>query len=271
MDNYDSAVHFYQKALYLRQKVGDKKGIAASYHNIAICLKSKENFKAAEENYKMAIEIQESINDADGLALSYINMGKLYFDVGKYKESIVSLNKALRVSQELNYLDNLQDTHEALYEAYVKTGDAKKALFHHVHYTALKDSLINTAQAQEFTRIAMQHSFDKQTAAGRIEQEKKDVLAAQEKRLQRIILLAISGFGLLVLGFAIFAYRSFLQKKKANNEILRQKQEVELQKHLVENKQKEILDSIHYARRIQSSLLASEKYIERSLKRLRGR
>lgn len=34
----------------------------------------------------------------------------------------------------------------------------------------------------------------------------------------------------------------------------------------VEEKQKEILDSIHYAKRIQTALLTSEKYIEKRSK-----
>ena len=38
------------------------------------------------------------------------------------------------------------------------------------------------------------------------------------------------------------------------------------QKHLVEEKQHEILDSIKYARKIQQSLLPTDKYIERNLK-----
>jgi len=42
------------------------------------------------------------------------------------------------------------------------------------------------------------------------------------------------------------------------------------QKKHIENKQKEILDSIHYAKRIQSAMLSSEKNIERTLKRLKG-
>jgi len=42
------------------------------------------------------------------------------------------------------------------------------------------------------------------------------------------------------------------------------------QKHEVEEKQKEILDSIRYAKRIQVSLLASEKYIHKSIEKLKG-
>jgi hypothetical protein len=58
------------------------------------------------------------------------------------------------------------------------------------------------------------------------------------------------------------------QTKKANKIITAQKMEVEQQKGLIEEKQKEIVDSINYARRIQRSILPTEKYIERNLKKL---
>jgi hypothetical protein len=45
---------------------------------------------------------------------------------------------------------------------------------------------------------------------------------------------------------------------------------IELQKDIVEEKQKEILDSIHYAKRIQKALITSEKYIEKELSRLKS-
>jgi hypothetical protein len=41
------------------------------------------------------------------------------------------------------------------------------------------------------------------------------------------------------------------------------------QKKIIEEKQKEILDSIRYARRIQDAMLTSQSYIERNIKRLR--
>lgn len=63
---------------------------------------------------------------------------------------------------------------------------------------------------------------------------------------------------------------------EATAEIIKQKSEVEKQKEAVEKKNKEIeekqieiLDSIRYARRIQTSLLPSDKYIEKVLKNLR--
>jgi hypothetical protein len=60
---------------------------------------------------------------------------------------------------------------------------------------------------------------------------------------------------------AAIAFRAFRQKKKANAVILQQKL-------LVEEKQKEILDSIRYAKRIQTVLMPNEKYIVKKLESL---
>ena len=85
--------------------------------------------------------------------------------------------------------------------------------------------------------------------------------------------LLLFGGLFLVLVFAAFMFNRVkitLKQKKiieaARNEIAVQKETVEKQKELVEEKQKEILDSIRYAKRIQTALLTSEKYIGRKLK-----
>ena len=69
--------------------------------------------------------------------------------------------------------------------------------------------------------------------------------------------------------FSIFIFRSYRAKQKINKELLVKNEIIAEQKHEVEEKQKEILDSIRYAKRIQMSLLASDKYITRSIERLK--
>jgi hypothetical protein len=86
-------------------------------------------------------------------------------------------------------------------------------------------------------------------------------VARAESKKQKIIIYSVCGILIMVIGFAVFAYRSFRQKQKANIEITRQK-------HVIEEKQKEILDSIHYAKRIQTALMSPEKHIARELQRL---
>ena len=56
--------------------------------------------------------------------------------------------------------------------------------------------------------------------------------------------MGVLGVLLLVSIFSVFIFRGLQENKKANKIITAQKNEVEHQKHLVDEKQKEILDSI---------------------------
>ena len=53
--------------------------------------------------------------------------------------------------------------------------------------------------------------------------------------------------------------------KERTEEVVKQKEEVEIQKQIVEHKNKDITDSINYAQRIQRSLLSSDQFLEKNL------
>ena len=61
---------------------------------------------------------------------------------------------------------------------------------------------------------------------------------------------------------AFFIFRGYRQKQKANEIITFQKEEVEHQKMLLEEKNKDILDSITYAKRLQEAILPPMKLIK---------
>ena len=66
----------------------------------------------------------------------------------------------------------------------------------------------------------------------------------------------------LMIVIAFFIFRGFRQKHKMNLAL-------EEKNQIIEEQQREVLDSIHYAKRIQQSLLATEKYIHRNIERLK--
>jgi len=94
----------------------------------------------------------------------------------------------------------------------------------------------------------------------KISQQKK-LLFRQDSRIskQRYVIITIGALSLVVLLLLLFAIRSNKQRRLANLMLTRRKIEIEKQKQLVDEKQKEILDSIKYAKRIQSALMANEK------------
>lgn len=91
------------------------------------------------------------------------------------------------------------------------------------------------------------------------------IVEVNQEQTQKKYLFVIIAFVELIMIISIIA---FFRQKKLKELVNLRKEEIEKQKHLIEEKQKEILDSIRYAKRIQTALLTSEKYIDRSLNKL---
>jgi len=64
-------------------------------------------------------------------------------------------------------------------------------------------------------------------------------------------------------------YKSAKQKSRDNILLAEKNLIIEEHRSVLELKNKEILDSIKYAKRIQMAILPNEKYIERNLKELK--
>ena len=132
--------------------------------------------------------------------------------------------------------------------------------------------------AAQLAELAVKYESEKQEkkiAMLQKDQELNDLkLSAKEEELQqnknKIVWFS---FAAVVVGILlVFVIRSNVLRRKANQElaaqketILAQKSEVETQKHLVEEKQKEILDSINYAKRLQEAILARPEEINKFL------
>jgi hypothetical protein len=60
------------------------------------------------------------------------------------------------------------------------------------------------------------------------------------------------------------------QNETLEAQVKERTQEIQQQKHLIEEKNKEVMDSIRYAKRIQTALITSDKYISKVILRLNG-
>ncbi len=157
---------------------------------------------------------------------------------------------------------------------------AKKDLAY--KYQKEQAKLIAETEKKELAREELlkrkQIEFRNQEEKNRITSEKEknelkyrgDILRKEQdnKTQQKLIYIFVIGFCLMIL-LSFFIFRSYRLKRKANIVILEKKKEIEEQKLLVEEKNKEITDSIHYAKRIQTALIPSDKYIQRILNDLK--
>ncbi|MCB9224979.1 MAG: DUF4154 domain-containing protein [Crocinitomicaceae bacterium] len=88
----------------------------------------------------------------------------------------------------------------------------------------------------------------------------KETISEQQKQLFVSILFVI----LIAVG-GIIVYRSYRQKKKANLILEEQRSRIETQKREIEHQHEEIMDSIAYAKRIQTAILPPPRLVKEYL------
>jgi tetratricopeptide (TPR) repeat protein len=124
---YDKALEHYERSLKIREKVGDKKGIANSLHNIGMMHYWRENYKRAIEYVKRSIEINEEINNMYFLAYSLLNIGYIYENIGEYDKAQKYVENGKKVSEKIG--SQIAMTWYLCRSAnnYYRKGDLKKA------------------------------------------------------------------------------------------------------------------------------------------------
>ena len=267
-DNYPEALKNLFACLTIMQKLKDNWGIANSYINIGAVYYTQGNYPKAVENYLASLKIKEEMRDKNGIAACYGNIGKVYTKLHKTKEAQDYLNQALQISKEIGSKDFIENCYASLSTLDSATGNFKAAFEHYKLYIIYRDSLNNEETKKKSLQASMEYEFDKKELANKAAQEKLDAINAEEKQKQKIIIYAVVGLLILVGVFAIFMFNRFRITNRQKVIIEQQKVLVDKAYEELHEKNKEVMDSIYYAKRIQTALITSEKYMENVFNRL---
>lgn len=247
----DKALRFHLDALKVQEKLGDKPAMAGSYNNIGNIYLEKENFELALDHQLKALVMQKELGDRTGIAHSYINAGAVYEKMGKHDNAIRYYQDAALLARETEDKPSMQVAYEGLSACYEKKGEVVKALEYYKQASAIKDSILNIESTQQIAE--MQAKFDSESKQKEIELLKRESeiqqLQQKEKDYRdRIIRYSAIGGAVLLLIMSILLYNRYKLKQVANARL-------EAAYHQIEYKNKEITDSIKYAKRIQEAIL----------------
>jgi serine phosphatase RsbU (regulator of sigma subunit) len=124
------------------------------------------------------------------------------------------------------------------------------------------DSTYNVNETKKQTELKLGFEFNQVQEKQKAEAEAHELInKAERERDRQMRNFLLAGLALISL-FLIIAIRSYLAKQKANQVLEKQKVEIQKQKGLVDEKNREIRDSINYAHRIQTSCLPETKELE---------
>ena len=257
MGKPDSALYYFKKALALYKDKEDKTNLARLYNQIGDAYRSEQQSDSALGYLQNANKLFNELGDGKGLVLSAQALGKLYLQLNNYTKAESYLLQALEIAQKTKQKDDEKDIHFLLAKTYTAEKKYQKAIDYFLKYDSLNSNLSEINNAQKIADLQTNFEVEKKQAEiKKLEQEQTIQALAIEKqdgeiKRQRWGLILSGLSGLLALAFVYVLYKSNKQRKKDNKQLFEQKE-------IIEQKNKEVTDSINYARRIQQAVLTGE-------------
>ncbi len=259
LQNKPEAMTYLQAALKINEEMGNMFWKTNNLSSISELYRRQGNFTESEKCLKTALTLFEESGQKEGMVTTYNVLAQLNMSQKKYAEARVNLNKALILAISSNSITKRQTCYGNLSKLEEVVGNDKKALEYYKLAVILNDSILSEENIKKMTQQQMQYDFDKKEALTKEVQERKDIIIQKEIQNQKKLRNAlIGGFILVLLAASLF----FFQRNKINKEKKRSDQLL----HIVEEKHKEITDSINYAERIQRSFIASKEILDENLK-----
>lgn len=244
--NYAKGLEYYQQFLDYATRVKDVQSLAHANNNIGYTYERMKDYKRSAHYYERALEYKK----ATGRPVEYIgaieSLGNIYRKMGEYGKAAEFLNSIEDTVSYVNDFAEYIQYYKYQYFLNNDAGDVEKAL----HYLQLKIAYEDSLEQEERRNklLELQTEYDTEQKEQKIEDlEQQNRLEKQQAWLLRI------GLGLAAL-LVIVVGVSYTQKRKANRE-LSDKNEI------INDQKTKIVDSINYAKQIQSALTPEEAAI----------
>lgn len=288
MDNHDliKALKFFEKSKDYHMLGGDQIGISVAHINIGtiydmmsslsddslsivglnIHYRSTKPIRqsildSAELYFNGSIEINSRVGNQFGLIYGYNGIGDVYIKEKEYQKAIPQFQKAYSISKSVNAISEQYESAKRLANCYELLNNKDSAYFYLKTYTHLKEEVVGEERQRELFKKESQYEYDKQLEKQKLIKEAREAIVAEKEKRQTLIIVCVVIVLLIVIYFAVVLNKRLRTTRQ-------QKQLIEQQKFSLEQKNKEIIDSITYAKRIQDAMLTSGTYIEEEIKKL---
>ncbi|HOK60640.1 MAG TPA: SpoIIE family protein phosphatase [Tenuifilum sp.] len=204
------------------------------------------------------LNTQNEINDRYGQLYPLLLLGKAHARVGNYSESKKYLLQCLKQSESLSITNISRLAYKELSQLEELQGNKTLGYQYLRKYISLTDSLFNNqiiSEANRLENISALRQKEKE-----IQRQRENLLLSQanlnKSRLRQLFLV---GFIAILIVLVVVSYLAFRNKQKANLLLAQQKEKIEKQKNMLEQRSRDITDSLNYARRIQKAILQTSE------------
>jgi serine phosphatase RsbU (regulator of sigma subunit) len=206
---------------------------------------------SAEHYYRRALRIGTEIGSDDRVQPALAGLGGIHLMRGEPSQALHYLQRATSLAEVAGKDGDLILLYEGLSVVHERLGDHVNALVYNKRLVRTKDKVFDQEKQKALGRLEAKAEYERAALIAKKEREQADALLnarIDKQALQRNSLMG--GLGLTLL-LASAGYRGYQNKRRAYAE-------VQVQKDVLEERNKDITDSIRYAQRIQEAILPSD-------------
>lgn len=249
--NHAMSLQFFLSAFDILKNTGRKESIATIYANLAIAYSNNHELILAKEYARKALDVFIETNQRVRIAETYTTMGEIFLDEGNYDSVIYYEEKALRFSREVNYLAQEKTAYNVLAKAYAGMKKYKEAFEYYQKFSNLNDSLASSESIRQVSEMQSLYESGKKEQQIELQNLKIEKQDSDIKRKNLFLFSALAGM-LIFLFMAFMIWKAYKAKKKTSEELA-------VQKAIVDQKNKDITDSINYAQHIQEAVFPEKE------------
>lgn len=239
--NFDSAIYYHKKAVFLFDSLGLFNGKGRAMHNIANSLREKGEYGQAIKICMEVLAIKEINENIKSKIFTLLLLADLYNSTGQYDKAITLVQESLRLSEVHTFLDRKRVSLLYLSQIYENVPDFRKAYFYHKRYADLMDTIFDRSKYEQVTQMKTAYETEKKERTIEIQQAtlkaSDATIALQKTKANQLIFIIVFAAVL-----AVVVTVGYISKNKSNKILVQQKTEIEKQ-----NQEREILlKEIHH-------------------------
>ncbi len=258
----DKALFHLNKALALADNNHNDVLKASVLNSLGTLYRIKKDFRKAIQAYEESLKIKAETENLSGQSTTCTNLSKLYLEINNYLKAELYGLKAYEFGALAKDRLKIMNACEMISEVYERMNKRERAFPYVKRAYQLRDSVYVASIAEQSAKLEALYDSEKKKKEIELSKVKNDQLEESVRAGSRERNIILGGLCLVVLMF-VFAIRSYLGKKKANNLLEEKNSLIVTQKQMVEEQHKEILDSINYAKRLQDAILPSALELNR--------
>jgi len=239
-NDYKTCNIVYKEALEWAILAKDTGQIISVVGNWGMSFSDEGKFDLSIEQLNYAVNLAKESNHQSDLISLYHYLGRTYSFMKQYDKSMSSYNESLQLAFDFKDVDFQSENYYCLAELNYDIGKYKEAYDYFEKFKTTEDTLTSKAVVNELNTIKVKYDTEKKQK----EIELLKVNANKDKIMKTSLLIG----SLFLLALAFLLFNRYKLKSKTN--LLLEKQNA-----IITEKNKDISDSINYAKKIQDAIL----------------